>query len=54
MLNMEQYIPVFILNGFETVGALSAIDEAELDYLGITEAREQEEIICKTVRVGSH
>eukprot|EP00090_Calanus_glacialis_P008472 TRINITY_DN16825_c0_g1_i1.p1 TRINITY_DN16825_c0_g1~~TRINITY_DN16825_c0_g1_i1.p1 ORF type:complete len:563 (-),score=138.93 TRINITY_DN16825_c0_g1_i1:64-1752(-) len=44
-LDMEEYISVFVLNGFETVEALKTLDEAELDYLGIKDPDHQHAIL---------
>lgn len=50
MLDLEEYIPVFVLNGFETVAALNNLDEAELDYLGIRDLSVQNAVL---IAVGS-
>ena len=35
-LDMSDYLPVFVLNGYEDLTLLKDLDEAELDYLGIS------------------
>jgi len=45
MLDLEEYISVFVLNGFETIEALETLDEAELDYLGVKDVDHQKAIL---------
>ena len=52
-LDMEEYISVFVLNGFETVEALKTLDEAELDYLGIKDLNHQHAILMAVGSVTS-
>ena len=44
-LNMSDYLPVFVLNGYEDLTLLKDLDEAELDYLGISNLHHRERLI---------
>ena len=45
VLDMSDYLPVFVLNGYEDLTLLKDLDDAELDYLGITDSRHREKLI---------
>ena len=42
---MTEYLPVFVLNGYEDLTLFKDLDEDELDYLGISEARQRQKLI---------
>ena len=44
-LDMSDYLPVFVLNGYEDLTLLKDLDEAELDYLGIRNLQDRERLI---------
>lgn len=44
-LDMSDYLPVFVLNGYEDLTLLKDLDEAELDYLGISNRHHRERLI---------
>ena len=44
-LDMSDYLPVFVLNGYEDLTLLKDLDEAELDYLGISNLQHRERLI---------
>ena len=44
-LDMSDYLPVFVLNGYEDLTLLKDLDEAELDYLGISNLHHRERLI---------
>ena len=45
ILDMTEYLPVFVLNGYEDLTLFKDLDEDELDYLGISEARQRQKLI---------
>ena len=45
ILDMTDYLPVFVLNGYEDLTLFKDLDEDELDYLGISEARQRQKLI---------
>ena len=45
MLNMGQYLPVFILNGYDNLESLSKIDKRTLEYFGISDINLQKELL---------
>ena len=42
---MTEYLPVFVLNGYEDLTLFKDLDEDELDYLGISEAKQRQKLI---------
>ena len=42
---MTDYLPVFVLNGYEDLTLFKDLDEDELDYLGISEAKQRQKLI---------
>ena len=45
ILDMTEYLPVFVLNGYEDLTLFKDLDEDELDYLGISEAKQRQKLI---------
>ena len=45
LLGMKQYLPIFVLNGYEDLTLFKDLDDEELDYLGITDERQREKLI---------
>ena len=50
LLNMGQFLSVFILNGYDNLESLYKIDKATLEYFGVTDPEKQTEFL-KTVQV---
>ena len=50
LLNMGQYLSVFILNGYDNLESLYKIDKSKLEYFGVTDPEKQSEFL-KTVQV---
>jgi len=46
VLRMEEHTPVFVLNGYENLTLFKDLDDAELDYLGITDPKHREKLIA--------
>jgi len=46
VLNMEEYLPVFVLNGYEDLTLFKDLDNEELDYLGIKDEDQREKLIA--------
>lgn len=46
VLNMEQHLPVFVLNGYEDLTLFKDLDDEELDYLGISDEDQREKLIA--------
>ena len=42
---MTEYLPVFVLNGYEDLTLFKDLDEDELDYLGISAAKQRQKLI---------
>ena len=42
---MTEYLPVFVLNGYEDLTLFKDLDEDELDYLGISETKQRQKLI---------
>jgi len=45
MLDMAEYLPVFVLNGYEDLSLFKDLDDDELDYLGITNLKQRQKVI---------
>ena len=45
VLDMSDYLPVFVLNGYEDLTLLKDLDEEELDYLGINDLKHREALL---------
>lgn len=45
ILDLTDYLPVFVLNGYEDLSLFKDLDEDELDYLGISDARQRQKLI---------
>ena len=45
ILDMTEYLPVFVLNGYEDLTLFKDLDEDELDYLGISETKQRQKLI---------
>ena len=45
VLDMSDYLPVFVLNGYEDLTLLKDLDEEELDYLGIIDENHREKLV---------
>jgi len=45
-LEMEEHLPVFILNGYENLTLFKDLDEEELDYLGITDEKQRRKLLA--------
>ena len=45
-LSMEQYLSVFILNGYDSLDSLCKVDKPTLEYFGIVDARQQRELLA--------
>ena len=45
MLEMSEYLPVFVLNGYEDLTLFKDLDDDELDYLGITNLKQRQKLI---------
>jgi hypothetical protein len=43
-LNMDEHLPVFVLNGYENLSLLKDLDEEELDYLGISDEEQRDKL----------
>jgi len=46
VLKMEEYLPVFVLNGYEDLTLFKDLDNEELDYLGIKDEDQREKLIA--------
>ena len=46
VLNMEEHLPVFLLNGYEDLTLFKDLDDEELDYLGISGEKQREKLIA--------
>ena len=46
VLNMEEHLPVFVLNGYENLTLFKDMDDDELDYLGISDEKQREKLIA--------
>ena len=46
VLNMEEFLPVFVLNGYEDLTLFKDLDKEELDYLGIKDEDQREKLIA--------
>ena len=46
VLNMKEYLPVFVLNGYEDLTLFKDLDDEELDYLGISDQKQREKLIA--------
>ena len=44
-LNLEQYLSVFILNGYDSLDSLYKVDQPTLEYFGIVDTRQQRELL---------
>ena len=44
-LNMEEHLPVFVLNGYENLSLLKDLDAEELDYLGIRDEEQRDKLL---------
>ena len=45
IMDLEEYLPVFVLNGYEDMSLFRDLDEEELNYLGIHDTRHREQLI---------
>ena len=45
VLDMSDYLPVFVLNGYEDLTLLKDLDEEELNYLGVTDSRHRKKLM---------
>merc|ERR1712012_977053 len=45
-IGLEEHLSVFVLNGYEEIENFHDLDEAELDYLGITENEQRAKILA--------
>jgi hypothetical protein len=43
-LNMDEHLPVFVLNGYENLSLLKDLDAEELDYLGISDEEQRDNL----------
>ena len=46
VINMEEHLPVFVLNGYENLTLFKDLDDEELDYLGISDEKQREKVIA--------
>ena len=46
VINMEEHLPVFVLNGYENLTLFKDLDDEELDYLGISDDRQRDKLIA--------
>lgn len=46
VLNMDEHLPVFVLNGYEDLTLFKDLDDEELDYLGISDETQREKLIA--------
>ena len=46
LLNMEEHLPVFVLNGYEDLTLIKDLDDEELDYLGISDQKQRDKLIA--------
>ena len=46
VINMEDHLPVFVLNGYENLTLFKDLDDEELDYLGISDDRQRDKLIA--------
>ena len=46
VLNMEEHLPVFVLNGYEDLTLFKDLDDEELDYLGISDRKQRDKLIA--------
>ena len=46
VINMEEHLPVFVLNGYENLTLFKDLDDEELDYLGISDEEQREKVIA--------
>ena len=44
-LNMEQYLSVFTLNGYDSLGSLYHVDKSTLEYFGIFDTHHQTQLL---------
>ena len=44
-LNMDEHLPVFILNGYENLSLQKDLDTEELDYLGISDKEQRYKLL---------
>jgi len=45
VLNMDDHLPVFVLNGYENLTLFKDLDDPELDYLGIVDPGQREKLL---------
>jgi len=45
VLNMDDHLPVFVLNGYENLTLFKDMDDPELDYLGIVDPSQREKLL---------
>ena len=45
LLEMSEFLPVFVLNGYEDLTLFKDLDDDELDYLGITNDKQRQKLI---------
>jgi len=46
VLNMQEHLAVFVLNGYEDLTLFKDLDDEELDYLGIANEKQREKLIA--------
>ena len=46
VLNMEEHLPVFVLNGYEDLTFFKDLDDEELDYLCISVEEQREKLLA--------
>lgn len=45
IMDLEEYLPVFVLNGYEDMSLFKDLDDQELNYLGIQDANHRQQLI---------
>merc|ERR1711915_615070 len=46
VLDMQEFMSVFVLNGYEDLTLFKDLDDEELDYLGISDEKQREKLIA--------
>jgi len=46
VINMDEHLPVFVLNGYENLTLFKDLDDEELDYLGISDNNQREKLLA--------
>ena len=46
LLDMQEFLSVFVLNGYEDLTLFKDLDDEELDYLGVSDEQQRENLLA--------